>query len=291
MIDDYRALAVFVAVAEHNGFTGAGKELGLSPSVIGHHINRLENALGITLLYRSTRSMSLTPDGVRILEPAKRMVAARNEAVERLSGSQQALIGSLKLSLPSFGYGTEVHQRLLAFIRDNPKLDVQLHHMDGQADIIRDGFDAAIRLGKLSDSGLKSRKIDEFKRIVVASPEYLRERSAIKTPADLAKCEFISFSMIPDGFELRRGRQVAKMSPRHTRLQTNSIVSVREAIKAGLGIQRLPEFEVADALASGELVQLLPDWALPVQGIFLVWPNTSNMREPVRALIDSIAPT
>ena len=289
MTDDYRALAIFVCVADNDGFTGAGKRLGLSPSVVSHHINRLEEALGTALFYRSTRSMSLTPAGARMLEPARRMIAARNEAIDALSNQNAEPIGSLKVSITAFGYETSLHQRILAFARDNRRVKFELHYTDSMVDIIAEGFDVAVRLGKLADSDLKSRKIGDFHRILVASPHYLKSLPPIKTPEDLKHCEFLSFAMIPDGFKLSKGRKTIEVAPGSTRVQLDTIAAVIAAVKAGVGIQRLPASEIEDDLVSGALVRLLPDWSLPVQGVYAVWPNANPQRRMTRTFIEAIS--
>jgi len=289
MRDDFRALAVFVSVADHGGFSGAARVLKLSPSAVTHHINRLEGMLGSAVFYRSTRSISLTPDGQKILEPARRMVDARNEAIDSLIQNSTHLVGSLKVSITAFGLETKLHQRILTFARENSQINLELHYTDAMVDIIAEGFDVAIRLGKLSDSDLKSRKIADFARILVASPHYLKSRPQIRTPDDLSHCEFLSFATIPNNFELKKGHKTHKVSSGTPRIQMNTMGAIRSAIKAGIGIQRLPASVVEDDLGSGALVRLLPDWSLPIQGVFAVWPNIKPERSMTRIFIDSIS--
>ena len=288
MTDDYRAIAIFVAVADQGGFTQAGKHLNLSTSVVSHHISRLEKSIGTALFFRSTRSISLTPDGARMIDAARRMVTARNEAIDAISDADLNSLGALNISMPAFGDTTNLHQRIWAFARRHDRLEIKLHHTDAMVDIIKEGFDVAIRLGRLSDSSLKRKRIGDFHRILVASPGYLRAVAEIKTPDDLQKCEMISFAMLPDGFVLEKGARSVNVAAKSTRIQINSISSVKSAIKAGLGIQRLPASEVQEDLEAGTLVRVLPDWDLPAEGVYAVWPDLQPLRNLTRSFIDFI---
>lgn len=289
MIDDFRALAVFVAVADAGGFSQAGRELGLSTSVISHHVGRLETKLGVSLFFRSTRSMSLTPEGQKMLHPARRMVGAGREALDVLAETSEQPVGALRIALPAFRVESDIHQRIWAFIREHQMVAVTLHESDEQIDLIKAGFDLAIRLGTLADSSLKSRKVGEFHRILVASPAYLKTIGPMRSLDDLRRAEFISYSMLSDRVTLARGTQKVEFVPELTRIEVNSVAAMKSAIVAGLGIQRMPLSEVEQELASGDLVRVAPDWALPVLGVYAVWPEQGPQRKLTRRFIDYIA--
>ncbi|MEM9234421.1 MAG: LysR family transcriptional regulator, partial [Pseudomonadota bacterium] len=248
MIDDFRALAVFVAVADSNSFSHAGRRLKLSTSVVSHHVSRLEEKLGVPLFYRSTRSMSLTPEGKRMVDSARRMVAAGEEALETLADANDQLKGEIRMTMPAFGDDTPLHQRVWTFVKKYPQVSVSVFKSDIALDLVKEGFDLAIRLGKLTDQKLMSRRIGDFHRTLVAAPDYLAQHPPIRTPDDLLTCEFISFSMLPDGFTLLKGEKQVEIEPVHKRVEANSIHSVKSAIMAGLGIQRLAASEVEDQL-------------------------------------------
>ena len=173
MIEDYRGLAVFVAVVDAGSFSAAARRLKLSTSVVSHHVSKLEAKLGTPLFFRSTRSLSLTGEGHQILDAARRMVNAGEEAIDALADHIDQPVGALRITLPAFGDNSPVHKAIWQFAHNHPMVAISLHSSDYLADLVKDGFDLAIRLGTLSDSSLKNRRIGTFSRALVASPEYL----------------------------------------------------------------------------------------------------------------------
>ncbi|MEM8957283.1 MAG: LysR family transcriptional regulator, partial [Pseudomonadota bacterium] len=207
MIDSFRNLAVFVAVADAGSFSGAGRALKLSTSVVSHHITRLEERLETPLFFRSTRSLTLTGEGKRVLLSARRMVAAGQDAMDALADISDQPVGALKISLPAFGDQSPVHRAIWGFAKAHPMVAMSIHSTDQQVDLVRDGYDLAIRLGVLADSSLKARRIGTFARFLVASPEAIARSKPIRTLTDLAQAEFISYSMLPDDLTLTNGRE------------------------------------------------------------------------------------
>ncbi|MDB6179391.1 LysR family transcriptional regulator [Paracoccus sp. Z330] len=285
MIDDYRGLAVFVAIVEAGSFSEAGRRLKLSTSVVSHHLSRLEAKMGVTLFFRSTRSMSLTPEGQAALGPARRMVAAGEEALDFLGAGSEEPVGSLKISMPAFGEKTRLRQRLWEFSRRHPMVAITLHNSDKRDDLVKGGFDLAIRLGTLSDSSLKSRKIGTFRRALVASPAYLASCPPIRSIEDLQNCEFVSIAMLPDTLTLWNQGKSKTISTENTRLEVDTIGAAKSAVIAGLGVQHLPYNEVSSELLSGELAVVLPDWTLPELGIYAVWPEIGPQKQLTRRLL------
>lgn len=286
MIEDYRGLAVFAAVAEHGSFSAAARRLKLSTSVVSHHVTKLETKLGAPLFFRSTRALSLTPEGTRILEAARRMVQAGEEALDALSDDAAQLVGGLRITLPAFGDNSPVHRKIWEFARMHPMVALSMHNSDHQADLVKEGFDLAIRLGTLSDSALKSRRIGTFQRVLAASPEYIASVPRPTRAHDLQKLEFIGATMLGDEITLIRRGETIKITPEATRIEVGSIRSARAAALAGLGYTRLPVAEVAQDLASGALVEVLPDWRLPDLGVFAVWPDSGAKKNLTRRMID-----
>ena len=289
MFDDYRGLAVFVAVADAGSFSAAGRRLRLSTSVVSHHISRLEERIDTPLFFRSTRSLSLTSEGQRMLDAARRMVQAGEEALDTLSDDRDQLVGALRITLPAFGTNSAVHQAIWQFSKDHPMVAMSLFASDRQVDLIAEGYDLAIRLGRLADSSLKNRKIGVFHRMLVAAPEYLASRPPIETRDDLKKCDFVSFEMLPDEVTLTRDGEDVSFTPENFRIEVDTITAGRAAILAGLGIQNMPLDEIAEDVARGDLVEVLPDWKLPVMGVFAVWPDSGPKKKLTRRLIDALA--
>lgn len=286
MIDDYRGLAIFVAVAKAGSFSAAARQLKLSTSVVSHHISRLEEKLGVTLFFRSTRSLSLTSEGDQILDAATRMVAAGEEAVDVLSGHADQPVGALRVASPAFGQCMPVHRCIWNFARAHPLVALSLSSSDQQVDIVREGFDIAIRLGKLADSGLKSRRVGTFRRVLVASPSYLSEHPTVRTIDDLAARDFIAISMLPDDITLLHKAETTTFTPQSFRVEVDSIAAAKAAVIAGLGIQHLPLEEVQPELDAGVLKEVLPSWKLPELGIFAVWPDIGPQKQLTRRFLD-----
>ena len=286
MIEDFRGLAVFVAIAEAGSLTAAGKRLKLSTSVVSHHLSRLEEKLGVTLFFRSTRSMSLTPEGHAALDPARRMVAAGEEALALIGAGSVEPVGALRITMPAWGEQLSLRQALWEFAKQHPLVAVSLHSSDAPADLVKEGFDLAIRLGTLADSSLKSRRLGHFETVLVAAPDYLAARQPVQSLEDLVGCDFIDVSMLPGTMTLQRDGRAIAVVPEHIRLEVDTIASARSAVLAGLGIRHLPLGEVAGDIEAGLLVRVLPDWTMPELGVFAVWPDSGPQKTLTRRLID-----
>ncbi|GHA40028.1 transcriptional regulator [Amylibacter ulvae] len=286
MIDDYRSLAVFVAIADTGSLSAAGRRLKLSTSVISHHLSRLEDRQGVTLFFRSTRSMSLTPEGHIALEPARRMVAAGEEALDAINAENDEPVGALHIAMPAFGEQSRLHAALWDFANQHPMVAISLHCSDTPTDLIKDGFDLAIRLGTLRSSSLKSRRIGSFKRRLVASPEYLAKRETIKSPDDLIEQDFIAVTQIPSQVTVENKGRSIQIDPASIRVEVNTVSAAKAAVLAGLGIWHLPLGEIEQELAQGRLIPVLSDWNLPELGIYAVWPDIGPQKALTRRLID-----
>jgi DNA-binding transcriptional LysR family regulator len=286
MIDDYRSLAVFVAIADTGSLSAAGRRLKLSTSVISHHLSRLEDRQGVTLFFRSTRSMSLTPEGHIALDPARRMVAAGEEALDAIHAENDEPVGALRIAMPAFGEQSRLHAAFWGFAKLHPMVAISLHCSDTPTDLVKDGFDLAIRLGTLRSSSLKSRRIADFKRLLVATPDYLAARPPIETPQDLSAHDFITVTQIPPIMTLERGGQSVNFEPSNTRVEVNTVNAAKAAVQAGLGIWHIPLSEIEHNVARGDLTHVLPDWTLPELGIYAVWPDIGPQKALTRRLID-----
>ena len=286
MIDDYRSLAVFVAIADTGSLSAAGRRLKLSTSVISHHLSRLEDRQGVTLFFRSTRSMSLTPEGQTALDPARRMVAAGEEALDTLHTVNEEPVGTLRIAMPAFGEQSALHHAVWEFARLHPKVTISLLCSDAPTDLVKEGFDLAIRLGTLRTSNLKSRRIANFNRRLVASPDYLAKRNEIASPQDLADMEFIAVTQIPPAMTLERAGDSVRVEPSNMRVEVNTVNAAKAAVLAGLGLWHLPLSEIRGELAEGRLVHVLPDWNLPELGVYAIWPDIGPQKALTRRLLD-----
>lgn len=285
MIDDLRALAIFAKVAEAGSFSAAARTLRLSTSVVSHHVKVLESRHGVSLFRRSTRALSLTNEGQKLLGAAKRMVEAAEQGLDSIANISAEPAGTLRLTAPAFLMNSAQKTAIWQFASDHPNVKVTVHSSDERVNLITEGFDLAIRLGEMADSALRSRKIGAFERRLVAAPSYLATIEEPVSPEDLARCEFVLLDMLPNKFILQRGGEEHNLQPEKSRVSVNSVASARSALIAGLGVQRLPHSEVEDDLASGRLVEILPDWSLPTINIYAVWPASSHHSSLVRLLL------
>jgi len=270
-LDDIRA---FTEVVDSGSLTRAGVRLGMSKSMISRRLARLEEELGARLLARTTRGMSLTEAGADFRPYAERMVAELQSARDALSRQGEAT-GRLRLAAPiSFG-AMHLGPVLAELAVRNPNLAISTSYSDRMVDLVGEGFDAAVRLGTLSDSSLIARRIAPVRALAVASPGYLARAGTPRTPDELAGHE-----TVPHGdqvWQFRRDGRSFAHRPRG-RFTADSGAAELAAVVAGLGIAIMPAFLVGPALERGELVRLLDDYAIPEAGMYVVRPPPA---EPV----------
>lgn len=267
-------LAHFHAVAESGSFTAAAARLAVTKAVVSAQVARLEEELGVTLFTRTTRSVRLTDDGALLLEHARAILSEAAEAQEALLSRRQAPSGVLRIAAP-LDYGQFFLTPLLAEFRArHPACTVALDLRDEQVELQTGDWDMAIRLGRLSDSSLKSRRVGSLQQRLVARPELVERHGMPDAPAQMAAWPFVGNASLPDPargeFEDGAGRR------ERVRLEIAASMSNTPAVLAGalagLGAAMLPDFLADEPLAQGRLVRLLPDWRLPEGGIHIVYP-------------------
>ena len=289
VIDDLRGIAIFAKVAEEGSFSAASRSLGLSTSVVSHHVKMLEDRHGVAFLRRSTRALSLTSEGQRLFESAKRMVDAAEEGLETIANTSEEPAGSFRITAPTFLANSAQEVAIWQFSHRYPNVSITVHSTDVPVNLIAEGFDLAIRLGSVSDGSLESQKIGTFERCLVAAPSYLDSIELPVTPKDLARCDFVSLNMLPKKFILQRGGAKSTIQPPISNLQLDSVASARSALLAGMGMQRLPLSEVADDLSVGRLVRVLPEWSLPTLNIYAAWPASNNPSSLLKIFLEIFA--
>lgn len=284
-------LMAFAQTARRGSFAAAARDLGGSPSTIAKSVARLEASLGVKLFHRTTRQVSLTPDGERLFHRCERVLAEMEDLQAEAAGTRATVAGTLRLDAP-ITYGRRVLMPVLArLLKEHPALELDLRLQDSYADLVRDGLDAAIRVGELRDSTLVARRIDWQELVLVASPAYLKRGRRPQAIEDLAGHGAIVFRMPSSGrhrpWQLRQGRRTVEMHPSH-RTQVNDGEGLVAAAVLGLGIAQLPDNMVADELAAGTLVELLPQHRPPAMPISVVMPSSRLQPPRVRALLDAL---
>jgi DNA-binding transcriptional LysR family regulator len=289
-MDSLQGFTVFVQVAETRSFVAAGRLLGVSASAVGKRVARLEDALGVRLFHRSTRSVALTAEGALFLERSRRILAEIEAAQRELSDAVAAPRGRLRVSLPLVS--SLMLPVLGAFMRAYPQVELDLDFTDRQVDVIEEGFDAVVRTGEPADSRLTARYLGRFRMQVVAAPEYLARCGTPQTPADLAQHACLHYRFPTSGkletWALRRAPGEPELRLPTSMICNNIETRVCFAL-LGLGIAYLPDFSIREALADGRLQPLLADYT-ERSGVFhVLWPASRHPSPKLRALVDFLS--
>jgi DNA-binding transcriptional LysR family regulator len=269
---DASSLPLFVAVARAGRFTAAAQRLNVPTTTLSRRIQELEEALGVRLLNRTTRSLSLTDAGERYLAEVEPIVAAIEEANHSIGRLRKTVTGRLRLTAPYFLGELFLADWAIAFQQAHPQVTVELQLDNHLLDLPASGIDLAVRAGVMGDAALVARHLLDVEWLTVASPALLARSPAVVTPADLTDFAAITTAVDPGRVTWHFGSGDAEVSlhPR-TCLQVNELRIACKAARAGLGVARLPRRVVQDALAAGDLVELLPAWQRPPIPVQLVY--------------------
>lgn len=282
-------LTIFVAVVEAGSFTAAATALGQTKAAVSFNIKQLEAELGVSLLARSTRRLSLTDVGERFFLRCQRLLEEAENLLDNVQQDHGGLSGVLRItSTPEYG-AKVVAPALAAFSRLHPQLRIQHVSSSYHADLIAERFDVAIRLGQLADSSLRAAPIDSFAIYPVASPVYLAEHP-IANLAQLAHASWLAHSRLssPLSWQVVTPEQQAVLFKVENppAIVADSAGALLAFATQGSGVALLPEWLVRSSLKLGELMALLPDHQFPRQSIYALYPNTRHVPEKVRVFID-----
>ncbi|CAD6365542.1 LysR family transcriptional regulator [Shewanella putrefaciens] len=286
-MDSLNGFMVFVQVAEQRSFVGAGRELGVSASAVGKSVVRLEEKLGVRLFNRSTRSVTLTAEGLLFLERSRRILAEIEAAQLELSQATGAPRGRLRVSLPLVS--SLVLPVLGEFMREYPDIELDLDFTDRMVDVIEEGFDAVVRTGEPQDSRLSARRLGNFQMRLVASPDYLALRGTPQTPADLLQHSCLHYRF-PNSGKLETWALKQPLDEPKLQLPTSMICNNIETrlcfALQGLGIAYLPDFAIHEPLANGRLRPILADYVQRTGTFYILWPASKHPLPKVGALVD-----
>ncbi|MFG1425071.1 LysR family transcriptional regulator [Roseixanthobacter glucoisosaccharinicivorans] len=284
-------LRTFVRVADRGSLSAVARELGVGQSTITRQLQELEDAVGVPLLSRTTRRVTVTDEGSRYYANALQILRLVEQAGDEARATQGAAAGTIRISCTA-GFGIlHVTKMIFAFQDLYPHISVDLDLTDARIDLVREGVDIAVRLAPLIDSTLKLRALGESQRILVASPAYLAEHGKPACPQDLSAHENIRMSNVmgSETLVLRGADGVDHAVPVTGRFRVNHGLAVREALVAGRGIAAAHRWLIDDLLAEGQLEAILPDYRLPgVPLNMLIVPERAGIAR-VRLLMDFIA--
>ena len=284
-MDRLDELTVLVAVLEAGSLAAASRRLRRSPPSVTRALAALEDRVGARLVERTTRRLTATEAGRTLAGQARAVLAGYADAVR--DANEAPLRGTVRVTAPVVFGRRHVTPQAIAFLDAHPAVAVDLVLADRNLDLIEEGLDVAVRIGPLADSSLVARRVGEVRRVLVASPAYLATRGTPRTPGDLARHDAIFSSGRPMPVEWRfkegaRGR-VVRLAPR---LLVNEVEAALVGARLGRGIAMALSYQVADDLAAGLLLRLLPDYEPPPLPVQLVIPGGRHMAPRVRAFLD-----
>jgi DNA-binding transcriptional LysR family regulator len=286
------AMQVFVRVAELASFTQAADRLGMSKAAVSTAIRQLEGALGTRLLQRTTRKVHMTPDGLTYYERCRHMLDEMEELETLFRQGTAALSGRLRVDMPVGVARNIVIPQLPAFLREHPRLQVELSSTDRRVDVVKEGFDCIIRVGRLEDSSLVARPLGHFRMINCASPDYLERYGVPYGPDDLAGHRLVDYAPSLGGraasFEYLDGAQVRSVEM-PAAVAVNNSDAYQAACLAGLGIIQAPLAGLAELLEQGKLVAILDGYRAAPMPVTLLYPNRRHVAERAQRFMQWIS--
>lgn len=284
---EFNDLSIFVRVVQTGSFTRAALALGSQKAYVSRVITQLEAKLGVRLLERTTRSLSLTEVGREMFERAVGILGAVDEAKNVAQQLQGEPRGLLKLTCGVEMGMIAVNQWISRYLQLYPQVSMDADYTNRLLDIVHEGFDLAIRVGKLSDSSLAARKLGDFQYGLFAAPGYMARHESIHSAHQLRSHALIMFTSASQRqhWDLSLGDERVVMD-QASRLNVNNIFAARDAAIAGLGVTKLPLRVAQDSLITNALVRVLPNWQLPSVPIHAIFPSTRYLTPKVRKFID-----
>lgn len=286
-MDRIDCMRAFVTTVGENGFAAAARAMNVPRSKVSKQIQALEEAIGVQLLQRTTRSLHLTEAGAEYFEAAREVIASVDEAEQRARSGTGELRGVLRVNAPmSFGL-RRLGPLIPLFHARHPSIELQLVLSDQQVDPVRGGFDVTIRIASLADSSMVARLLAPAPRILVASPAYLKRAGVPQSPKDLSSHQCLNYGYLQSGVSLllsngKETQRVHVTGPLHA----NNGDLLAQAAEAGMGIALLPNFIVEEALCAGRLVPVLCPWQAPPISIHAVYPSARRVPHKTRTFID-----
>lgn len=287
-MDRFKEIESFVAVATRGSLSAAAKLQGVAPAMISRRLDALESRLGVKLLTRTTRRVSLTFEGSAFLEDCQRILHQMRDAEASVSVGGLKASGHIRMTAPA-GFGKRhVAPLIPGFVNEHRELSISLELSDRLADMVNEGFDLAIRIGTLNDSNLIAIKLADMQRVVVASPDYLRRRGSPKHPGELLKHDCLTFGNRGNqarGWEFLIDQKLQTIRVQGP-LECNDGAVLLDWALAGRGIAWRSMWELGEALNNGQLMSILDDFRAPEHGIYAVVTQMRHMPLRTRLLID-----
>ena len=287
------SLRIFVRVAELASFSAAADQLGLPRTTVSAAVREAEAELGTRLLHRTTRRVQLTQDGQVVCERALDLLADVDELRGLFRADAASLQGRLRVDMPEALANDLVLPALPAFLAQHPALEIQLSSVDRRVDLVREGFDCVLRVGRIGDASLIARPLGAYRMVNVASPGYLKAHGRPETPDDLGRHQQVHYvpnlGNRPDGFEYLDDAGNTQTVAMAGTLTVNTTAAYATAALAGLGIVQVPEAGVRAHLRARRLVEVLPKWCAAPLPVTLVYAHRRHQPRRVQVFMDWLA--
>lgn len=292
--DNLTHLAAFAAVARHRSFRRAGAELALSTSAVSYAIRALEERLGVGLFHRTTRSVSLTEAGQRLMERLQPALGQVSDALEEMNQFRATPAGLLRINAARAAVPTQLSPRLADFLRAHPDVRIEVTENDGLVDIVAEGFDAGVRLHEFVPEDMVAVPLGPpLRGMIVASPAYLAQHDTPQHPRDLLRHQCVRFRFASGHlykWQFERGEESLEIDVQG-RITLSEQTTIVRAVLDGLGIAYVLEDAARPWLDSGQLVSMLEDWSPPFPGFVLYYPRQRQMTSALRAFVDLLRGT
>jgi DNA-binding transcriptional LysR family regulator len=287
-MDTLTRIRAFIDVVEAEGFSAAARKTGRSKALLSKYVRELEDELGALLLNRTTRQFSLTEAGHTYYRSATEILKEIDSLADLVRENTTDLKGKLKVTVPRTFIDAQVGQSLIDFSREHPDLSLEIVAEDRFVDLVEEGFDLAIRITRLDDSGLIAKKLSDFRVYACATPDFVAKHGPLKHPQELSRVPVLidtntrSHNTVrfvdPDGGAI----SIAVSGP----IEVNSPQATLRAARAGLGVAMIPDFIARPYIENGELVSLFDDYLPKDRGIYAVYPHRRYLPAKVRAFVD-----
>lgn len=283
-------MQAFTAVVDAGSFVGASDALAMSKAAVSRQVAELEARLGVRLLHRTTRKLSMTQEGELFYARCRELLGALGEAEAEVTARSAEVVGTVKVSAPvSFGL-LHLADLWAGFMAAHPQVRLEVTLSDRMVDLVEDGFDVAVRVSRLSDSSLVSRKLSSTRMVLCATPRYLKQHGSPAHPSELVQHDVLAYTLLTTGeawaFEGPDGPVSVKVQPR---MFSNSGDTCRATALGHQGIILQPTFLIADDLRSGKLKEVLPEYRSLELGIYALYPTRKHVLPKVRMLVDYLA--
>lgn len=289
-MDQFKEIESFVAVAQLGSFVKAADKLAISKAMVSRNVSELEARLGVRLMQRTTRRLSLSDAGAEYLQRCVQILGELNDANAAISAKAVEAQGPLKVTAPlTFGI-RQMAPLWGEFLKIHPKVELEVNLNDRVVDLIEEGYDLAVRIGQLASSSLIARRIASTRLMLCASPRYLQHAPPIRELADIERHDVISYTYLATGdLWTFNGPAGPKTIQIHPKLRSNSGDTCRAAALADQGIVFQPGFLVGDDVKQGRLVEILPQYVGPEMDISVVYPSRHHLSHKVRAMVEFLS--